>query len=102
MIPIQDMLHRIQWDPEFGKGDFVIGYYDRVARRIARVPLRRVHLEKGARFSFEAVEDDGSVHSVPFHRVREVWRDGELIWQRPLQDIEAGTVSSRARRRGVP
>jgi uncharacterized protein (UPF0248 family) len=23
------------------------------------------------------------VHEVPFHRVREVYRDGVLIWQRP-------------------
>lgn len=82
MIPIQDLLHRIQWDPEFGKGDFVIGYLNRVAGRIVRVPFRRVHLKKGEHFSFEAVEDDGAVHVVPFHRVREVWRDGELIWRR--------------------
>jgi uncharacterized protein (UPF0248 family) len=31
---------------------------------------------------FKALEDDGSRHSVPYHRVREVWRDGELIWAR--------------------
>jgi len=34
-------------------------------------------------FAFEAVEDDGSTHSIPYHRVRAVWRDGELIWSRP-------------------
>jgi uncharacterized protein (UPF0248 family) len=33
-------------------------------------------------FGFEAVEVGGSVHSVPYHRVRQVWRDGELIWRR--------------------
>jgi uncharacterized protein (UPF0248 family) len=82
MIPIQDLLHRIQWDPEFGKGEFVVGYYDRVADAVVRVPFRRVHLARGEHFAFEAVEDDGSVHTVPLHRVREVWRDGELIWQR--------------------
>jgi uncharacterized protein (UPF0248 family) len=72
MIPIQDLLHRIQWDPEF----------DRVTREIVRVPFRRVHFEKGEHFAFEAIEEDGSVHSVPLHRVREVWRNGELVWQR--------------------
>ena len=82
MTPIQDLMHRIQWDLEFGKGDFVIGYHDRAAGRIIRVPFRRVYLKKGEHFSFEAVEDDGAVHMVPFHRVREVWRDGELIWRR--------------------
>lgn len=82
MTPIQDLLHRIQWDPQFAQGEFVIGYYDRVCRDIVRVPLRRVHLAKEERFSFEAVEADGAVHTVPLHRVREVWHDGQLIWRR--------------------
>jgi uncharacterized protein (UPF0248 family) len=85
MIPIHELLHRIRWDPEFGKGAFEVGYDDHVAGRLVRVPLARVHLEPGERFAFEAVEDDGSLHLVPFHRVREVWRDGELIWQRPAR-----------------
>ena len=83
MIPIQDLMHRIRWDPEFGRSEFVIGYEDHVARGVVRVPWRRVRLESGQRFAFEAVEDDGSAHMVPFHRVRAVWRDGKLIWQRP-------------------
>ena len=85
MIPIHELLHRIRWDREFGKGAFEVGYDDHVAGRLVRVPLARVHLEAGERFAFEAVEDDGSLHLVPFHRVREVWRDGELIWQRPAR-----------------
>jgi uncharacterized protein (UPF0248 family) len=82
MIPIQDLLHRIQWDPEFGKAEFEIGYFDRVTGAIVRVPFRRVHFEKGEHFAFEAIEEDGSVHTVPLHRVREVRQNGELIWQR--------------------
>lgn len=82
MTPIQDLLHRIQWDPEFGKGEFVIGYHDRLDDRIVRVPFQQVHLTRGEHFSFDVIEDDGSLHMVPFHRVREVWRDGELIWRR--------------------
>ncbi len=82
MIPIQDLLHRIQWDPVFGKAEFEIGYFDRVTGKIARVPFRHVRFEKGEHFAFDAIEDDGSVHSVLLHRVREVWRNGGLIWQR--------------------
>lgn len=82
MIPIQDLLHRIQWDPDFGKADFMIGYYDRVDDRIIRVPFQRIHLTRGEHFSFDLIADDGAVHMVPFHRVREVWRNGELIWKR--------------------
>jgi uncharacterized protein (UPF0248 family) len=83
MIPIRSLLDRIRWDPEFGRAAFTIGYYDRVEGRIVTVPLARIHLDPGKHFSFTAVEQDGSVHEVPFHRVREVHRDGVLIWQRP-------------------
>jgi len=83
MIPIRSLLDRIRWDSEFGRAAFTIGYYDRVERKIVTVPLARIHLEPGNHFSFTAVEEDGSVHEVPFHRVREVYRDGVLIWQRP-------------------
>ena len=82
MTPIQDLLHRIQWDPEFGKSEFIIGYHDRLNDRIVRVPFQRVELSPGEHFSFTVTEDDGSLHMVPLHRVREVWRDGQLIWQR--------------------
>jgi uncharacterized protein (UPF0248 family) len=83
MIPIQDLLHRIQWDAAFAEAEFEIAYYDRVSRTLVRLPLRYIRFPHGERFAFEAIEADGSVHSVPLHRVREVWRNGELIWQRP-------------------
>jgi uncharacterized protein (UPF0248 family) len=84
MIPIHSLLHRIQWDAEFGKALFMIGYYDRKDDDIVRVPFRRIHLASGERFSFDVEEEEGGVRMVPFHRVREVWRNGELIWQRRL------------------
>ncbi|UCH47885.1 MAG: DUF504 domain-containing protein [Betaproteobacteria bacterium] len=82
MMPIQDLLNRIRWDEQFGRGKFVIGYYDRVADNIVKVPFERIQFREGEHFAFEAIEADGSVHNVPFHRVREVWRDNELIWHR--------------------
>jgi len=84
MTPICDVLHRIRWDPQFGDAELEIAYWDRVGRRLVRVPLRRIRFEEGAPFGFEATEDDGSVHTVPPHRVRAVWRNGLLIWQRPI------------------
>jgi uncharacterized protein (UPF0248 family) len=82
MIPIQDLFHRIQWDAQYAKAEFEVGYYDRVDERIVRVPFRRLRFEKGEHYWFEALENDGAVHRVPLHRVREVWRNGELIWHR--------------------
>jgi uncharacterized protein (UPF0248 family) len=85
MIPIQDLIHRIQWDPAFGGGMFMIGYYDRIDAQIIRVPFRRVHLARGEHFSFDVEKEDGATHMVPFHRVREVWRNGALIWERTVR-----------------
>lgn len=82
MIPIHELLARIHWDPEFGKGKFELAYEDKVEHQLKRVPFERIVIEPGQHFTFEAEEDDSTLHTVPFHRVRKVWRDGALIWER--------------------
>lgn len=82
MTPIHALLSRIRWDPEFGRGEFVIGYYDRVADRIMRVPLCQVYFDPADRFACQIIDADGESHMVPLHRIREVHKDGALIWQR--------------------
>jgi len=82
MTPIHELLARVRWDPEFGAAQFVIGYYDRVTRTQVKVPLERIWFEPGEGFSFETATEDGTSHTVPYHRVRNVWRNGELIWHR--------------------
>lgn len=82
MTPIHALLARIHWDCDFGRGRFTIGYWDRIARSIVRVPPARIQFDPADRARLPAIEPDGSVHEVPLHRVREVWRDGRLIWQR--------------------
>ncbi|TAK80392.1 MAG: DUF504 domain-containing protein [Betaproteobacteria bacterium] len=82
MIPIHELLARIRWDPGFGRARFEIAYLDRKRKALVRLPLERTRMSAEERFAFEALEEDGSVHSVPYHRVRAVWRDGELVWSR--------------------
>jgi len=82
MTPIHELLNRIVWDAEFGNARFVIGYYDRVFDRVVRVDFERIQLERGQHFSFEVVGKDGVARMVPFHRVREVARNGAVIWRR--------------------
>ena len=82
MIPIQDLLHRVRWDPEFGSGEFIIGYYDRVEHEIIRVPFREIKFPQNGPGVFELVDHEGRVHTIPLHRVRSVYKDGELIWHR--------------------
>jgi len=82
MIPIQELLSRIRWDPEFARARFRIGYYDRLEDRTVYVDFRELFFEPGDHFAFELVDIDGIVHHIPLHRIREVYRNGELIWQR--------------------
>ena len=82
MIPIHELLNRIKWDTEFGQAEFVIGYHDRVEDAIVNVPLTELFFDKEDHFDFELVDDTGETHTIPLHRIRRVYRDGVLIWQR--------------------
>ena len=82
MVPIHELLNRIRWDPEFGRRTFELGYFDRVEGRIMVVPFREVAFPEDDPQSFQLVDTEGWRQRVPFHRVREIYKDGQLIWQR--------------------
>jgi len=82
MLPIHKFLQRIRWDPRFREGKFEIGYYDRLQNRILVVPLDAIEFPRTAPFVLEVYDDQGELHHIPFHRVRRVYRDGRVIWER--------------------
>lgn len=82
MIPIRELLNRIRWDPEFSQGEFVIGYYDRVEDRIIKAPLQEIHIDPKDHFVFKLLDEEGKLHSVPYHRIKQVYKDDQLIWHR--------------------
>ena len=82
MIPIQTLLNRIRWDREYAKAEFVLGYYDRLAGTMCRVPLRQVFQEPGDHFFVRVADEEGQLTTVPLHRIKEVYRNGELVWKR--------------------
>lgn len=84
MIPIHELLNRIRWDAEFGGADFKIGYYDRVENDTVIVPLSRIYLGPNNRSSFSLYDASAGLRTIPLHRIRQVYRNGELIWERPF------------------
>jgi len=82
MIPIRNLLKRIQWDEAFSKADFRIGYYDRIQDAILVVPLERIFQETDNHFLVQLIDNKGIAHMVPFHRIKAVYRNGEMIWKR--------------------
>jgi uncharacterized protein (UPF0248 family) len=84
MTPIHELLNRIRWDKTFGRGRFEIGYLDRHTQTVHRVALQGISFPPGERRTFELLDEDGEHRRIPFHRIREVLKDGQVIWQRPV------------------
>jgi uncharacterized protein (UPF0248 family) len=81
METIRELLSRIRWDDEFGRGTFEVGIYDRFADSIGFYPLAELNLEKENHFSFSLLVDREML-TIPFHRIREVRKNGQTIWSR--------------------
>ena len=82
MIPIHELLNRIKWDDEFGRGEFIIAYHDRFKDDVIKVPLKELIFDSEDHFDFVLTDDMGETHSIPLHRIRDVYRNGRLIWHR--------------------
>lgn len=82
MMPIQDLLNRIRWDADFARGQFELGYFDRVEGRVIVVLFQAVEFLPEEPGTVRVVDAEGRLHRVPFHRVREVFKDGRCIWRR--------------------
>lgn len=84
MQPVQDLLHRIRWDRAYGDAAFEIGYYDRIEQCIIRVPFSALDFPEDDRFAFELLDPSGETRHIPFHRIREIHRNGRCVWRRPV------------------
>ena len=81
MRPIQELLHRIRWDPGF-TGEFEIAFVDHARPELERVPVRELRFDPDDSFSVELTDGAGQALTIPLHRIRKLYRDGELIWSR--------------------
>ena len=82
MQPIHELLNRIHWDPEFAKGKFELCFLDRIESQLIRLPLDDITFLSGDHYFFHYLDDEGDEHSVPFHRIKTVYKNGEVIWHR--------------------
>jgi uncharacterized protein (UPF0248 family) len=82
MEPLRVLLNRIRWDRDFGTGTFELAIHDRMQAALIRIPLPQARFEPGNTFAFFLEDDEGQTLTIPLHRVREVYKDGMLIWRR--------------------
>jgi len=81
MQPIRELLNQIRWDPNF-RGEFEIAFVDHMKPELGHVSFRELRFEPDNSFSFQLLDQEGRWISIPLHRIREVYRNGELIWSR--------------------
>lgn len=82
MQPIHELLNRIHWDSEFGKGKFELCFQDRFETKLVRLSLDDVTFTPGDHYFFRYLDDEEEEHSVPFHRIKTVYKNGQMIWHR--------------------
>lgn len=80
MITIKDLLNKIKWDEKETESDYVIYYYDRIAKKQLPISLNETRIDDGIML---VPMDYGDV-SVPLHRIRKVEKvmsgKKEIIW----------------------
>ncbi|WP_455211738.1 DUF504 domain-containing protein [Kaarinaea lacus] len=82
MKPVQEILNRIRWDEDFANHHFTIAYYDRLEKNLITVDFNDLQFSPDDHFCFYCVDRFGEIHSIPYHRVKEIYSDGILIWHR--------------------
>ena len=82
MQPIHELINRIRWDKEYAAAEFKIGFYDRLDHEIIYLSLKAIQLDQNDHYFFHFYDDNDEEHSVPLHRIKQVYRNGELIWHR--------------------
>jgi len=63
MIPIHELFNRIRWDPEFARGSFQLGYYERAQNRVVVVPLKEVIFPPESPQTFQLVDTGADAFS---------------------------------------
>ena len=84
MQPVHELLSQIRWDPNF-TGEFEIAFADHMKPELQRVPVNEMRFDAQDRSVFRAFDEEGNVVSIPFHRIRKVYRNGQVIWNRDAE-----------------
>lgn len=79
MLHIKKLLGRIRWDFSFSQAYFELEYEDRVSG-LVRIALDQIVSVDSQTFTLED-QYFGKI-TIPLHRIKGVYRNGELIWRR--------------------
>ena len=80
MIPIKDLINKIQWDEREDIRDYTLTYID--LNREKEIHYTEIKRLEG---NFMVLERNNQEVEIPLHRVRKVKKQGKIIWQRIIK-----------------
>lgn len=75
MIPVKDLLNKIKWDKKENPEDYSIHYIDRITQKLKKIAYTDIISIEG---NFMLVGES----EIPLHRIKQVRKKGQVIWQR--------------------
>ncbi|MBN2112160.1 DUF504 domain-containing protein [Candidatus Woesearchaeota archaeon] len=76
---IADLINKIKWDENENPEDYVIGYEDRISKKIVEIKFTEIKRIEG---NFMVLERDLEEVDIPMHRIRVVKKQGNIVWER--------------------
>ena len=81
MRPIHELINKIKWDPNEKSGAYSLLYYDRMQKCLIEFRFEEIQsIEDG----FIKIFKEQELISIPFHRIKQVKKDGTIIWERKI------------------
>ena len=78
MMYIGDLLNKIRWDKRLKAEEYTLIYFDRIAEKSFEAPFNAISRSG----NFMIIKRNGQDASIPLHRIREVRRNGKVVWER--------------------
>ena len=79
MMLLKELLDKIKWDKSEDPEQYSVFYLDRIAKKLVELKYKEI---KRIEDSFMVIVRDNEETFIPLHRVKEVRRQGKLVWRR--------------------
>ena len=75
---IGDLLNKLRWEKNLKQEEYIIVYFDRIAEKTFEVPFTAI----ARHGNFFVMHLGRKETTIPLHRIRQVKRNGKVIWDR--------------------
>ncbi len=77
MKHLTDIINKIRWDKRENEEDYSFGYLD---NSIQNFDFKSIDFEQSTKFAL-SVKTEHEVKFIPFHKIKRVYRKGEIVWE---------------------